>query len=208
MAIAGAVMLVSLTLAGAECGDPASPPQPMPAPAPGHGNASHGRAPGTASPSWYGWQLLLADAASLTLAIAGNSVATTAGAAAGFTLGAPALHFAHGDRVTAGVSAIARASMVGAIANIAANSDPDCHDDRCKRTLQDDASEVMFLALGAVFVLVDDTLLSFATAGPAFATAGPAGPGAEPTRGAPSFAFTPAVAPTVGGISMGLAGRF
>jgi hypothetical protein len=208
MMLAGGVMLLSLALGGAVDGaEPSTPPPLPPPPARSYRSAESERpAPSVEAleppRAWYGWQLLVADAASFTLGVAGKTGATTVGATLGFTLAAPALHFAHGDHVTAGVSLLVRASMVGVVAATVASVDPSCHDDLCKKTLDDVMPQLLFLACGAAFVIVDDTVLSRADA--------PVRPGTEEQarRSGSSLALAPTLAPTSGGMSMGLAGRF
>jgi hypothetical protein len=207
MMLAGGVMLLSLALGGAVDGEEPSTPPPLPPPARSYRSAESERPAPSAEAlepprASYAWQLLLVDAASLTLAVAGKTEATTVGATLGFTLGAPALHFAHGNRVTAGVSLLVRASMVGVVAATVAGLDPSCHDDLCKKTLDDVMPQLLFLACGAAFVIVDDTVLSRADA--------PVRPGTQEQarRSGSSLALAPTLAPTSGGMSMGLAGRF
>lgn len=85
--------------------------------------------PARAEVTWYGWEILLADGASLALL-------TTKGAPAllglvGYVLAGPAIHFANNDRVTALIDLGLRvgAPLVGG--ELAAANDPCLHGASC-----------------------------------------------------------------------------
>jgi hypothetical protein len=154
--------------------------------------------------------LALADLASLTLGVVGKTGVPAVGATLGFTLAAPAIHFAHGDRTTAVVSLLVRGTIVGIAAEFGGSWNPDngssCHDDACKKTIDDVLPGVIAALGGLVFVVIDDTVLSFDDA--------PVSPRrqTEAQRSSSWLSLAPTLAPTSGsasrGASMGLVGTF
>ncbi len=213
--IAGGVMLLSFVLGGAVDADNPAPEPTPPATVRSHRDAELAQPPAVArEPSvlqrWYGWQLLLTDLASLTLGFEGKTGVPAVGATIGFTLAAPALHFAHGNRIRAGVSLLVRASVLGIAAAYGASWNADksssCHDDSCKQTLDDVLPGVLAVLGGAAFVVIDDTALSLTD--PPATPASQSDPSSTARRAGSRFAFAPTLAPTSGGVSMGLLGIF
>jgi hypothetical protein len=138
--------------------------------------------PARADGNWYGWQIVLVDAGTIGLGIAAKSGAI---GGAGYLLGGPIVHLAHGDYVEAGVDLGLRAALPlgGAIVG----------DKISGCTGACDAPGAGFLlggmAGGAVALIVDYTFLSNH---------------GRPYEARTTAAFTPAA----GGGVLTLAGRF
>lgn len=201
-----------LTLWVTQVGALEAPPRPVPAVSRPIADPEDAGAPRPAAhmepafhrPGWYGWQLLLSDLASVYVISASKNtpVATYVGAG-GLLLGAPALHFAHGNRVTSLVSLGARFSLpliAGAL--IASESDPNCHDDVCKKTLDDFMPALVVLGADVVFMLIDDLVLARVSPPPV-----PAEPPAT-ARAVARTRFAPTLAPRNGGATLALVGTF
>jgi hypothetical protein len=153
---------------------------------------------------WYGWQLLLSDITFMTLAVA--TVQSGPGLVAstlGLTLGAPALHFANGNRVGGLTSLGVRVGTFGlAIAlAVATSNGASCHDDRCKQTLDDLRPSIVLLSAGLIFIAIDDIALARVAAGDAES------PGTSARR-LGRRTWGPTFAPTRGGAAMALVGTF
>jgi hypothetical protein len=147
---------------------------------------------------WYGWQLLLADAASVLIMADGDAgIAIGIG---GLLLGAPALHLANHNYVGAVASVAVRGGVALAIAGLASASaerpacmqgDPGCP---VGHVVDDIGTAGLVLGLaagGLVFAIVDDTLLAKVSV-----------PRVQPGR------LAPYVAPQSGGFSAGFGAAF
>jgi hypothetical protein len=148
---------------------------------------------------WYGWQLLLADTASLLVMANGGNAGIAVGAG-GLLLGAPALHVANHNYVGAVASLAVRGGLALALAGLASGSaqQPACMqgDPTCPvgHAVDDIGTAGMLLGLaagGLVFAIVDDTLLAKVSV-----------PRVQPGR------LAPYVAPQSGGLSAGFGAAF
>jgi hypothetical protein len=80
---------------------------------------------------WYGWQIMLADAASIGVMFAGANAGGQSGdtlmalGATGFILGGPTVHVAHADYLAAGADVGLRAGLTFGGAYIGARLEPD-----------------------------------------------------------------------------------
>ncbi len=158
---------------------------------------------------WYGWQLLLSDAAFLALATQSNSSpALGYTALAGIGLGAPALHLANGNRTVAVVSLGARAATFALVRATAPANDTAQNCSTGKGPCLDgngdqlEISTLVALAAGLAFIIVDDTVLARVTE--------PVVPphDAPVARSVRSSWFAPSVRPTSGGAALALVGVF
>ena len=163
---------------------------------------------GSAPRRWYGWELMLSDAAFLTLASRyGRSGPALLGGVVGITLATPLLHVANGNgragmRSIAVRSATWLAAAVALIAEMAIAPSP-CHSDSCSGSFAAEAAlPVAILLAGAVFVLVDDTALATVSTTPDPRQRVALSRSFAPAR------FVPTLSPTAGGATMGLGGVF
>jgi len=159
---------------------------------------------------WYGWQLAISDVTFLTVGTLSKHGRGALVATGGLALGAPILHFVHGDWKIGIASTLVRAAAIAAVASAGGTwawheSPPPCQagPEVCDQTLGQSLDEagtnllkaVGFLAVGGLFVL-DDTIGSFE------------GPWPPPSPRAPKPSAAPTVNPTPGGLALGLVGTF
>lgn len=161
-------------------------------------SSSPSAAPAPAGRSWYGWQTLVADGASVTAfagalalyrpsdgAMQDASAALLVLAGAGYLVGAPAVHLAHDAPVKAAGSFGLRLALptAGLFAGLALG--PRCSGLRCMNGLESGALGALLGVVGAV--VVDAALLAFAPAPEATQSAGKViwnvAPRADPRRG-------------------------
>ena len=154
---------------------------------------------------WYGYQLLMSDLASFyAISASRNTPVAAYVGAGGLLLGAPAIHFAHGNRVTGLVSLGSRFSLAliaGALFASEGN-DPNCHDDVCKKTLDDAMPALVVLGADLAFMLIDDLVLARVSASGVPADLPPTARAISRPR------FAPALAPRTGGATLALVGTF
>jgi hypothetical protein len=116
---------------------------------------------------YYGWQILLVDAASVTATIAAGSVNENAGfpvLAGGYLLGGPIVHLSHGNRGRALISASLRLGLPVLGAGLVLWPDENCAPDNEDVCDDDDLAEgLAAVALGVIGMgvasLVDWTVL-------------------------------------------------
>ncbi len=199
MMLAGGVMILSFVLGGAV--DPEAPPPPS--------------EPEVArlSERWYGWQLVLADVSCLAI---GHELQPSPGAVAatvGLVMAAPVIHFANGDWKLGIASVAVRGALMAAAIHYGANwswtsssvKDP-CGPgfvETCEDAFhdQDRTRQLGLLAVilaGAAAIVVDDAVLSVQK------EHGDSTPGAARS----GHTIAPTMAPTAGGLAMGLVGVF
>jgi len=198
------VMVLAAATTTGEAGDPESPPsvpsvprapapQPSRAPAltPAPGPAANDSLAPPDLKRWYGWEMILGDAAFVTLASRSHwSGAGFIGAGLGITVGTPLLHAINGNgdawrwstigRSMAWVAAFFAALGVGALSA----SGPGKNDGPTV------IGAGVLVVGGGIFVLIDDFGFANRPAPPA------------------SARFTAAVLPAPGGATMGLGGVF
>jgi hypothetical protein len=193
---------------------PAPPPQvlapphlaPPPVPAPVVPIAGY-------TTRWYGWELLLADAASLVVLGNGkDAAALTYLGGAGLVLAAPALHLANGNVGKAIASVAVRGGVtLVAMSLLTSESRPcpmpaaiDCTVQRTGDTFADVFLAAGLILGGAIFAVVDDTLLATSIV--------PATPAPTPTasrgRRLRTTSVSTFIGPSRGGLSLGLTGAF
>jgi hypothetical protein len=159
---------------------------------------------------WYGWQLAISDVTFLTVGNLSKHGRGALVATGGLALGAPILHFVHGDWKIGIASTLVRAAAIAAVASAGGTwawheSPPPCQGspEVCDQTfgqVADEAGTNLFkavglLAVGGLFFL-DDTIGSFV------------GPWPTPSARAPKPIAAPTVNPTPGGLALGLVGTF
>jgi hypothetical protein len=159
---------------------------------------------------WYGWQLAISDVTFLTVGTLSKHGRGALVATGGLALGAPILHFVHGDWKIGIGSTLVRAAAIAAVASAGGTwawheSPPPCQGSRevCDPTFSQVTDEagtnllkaVGLLAVGGLFML-DDTIGSFE------------GPWPPPSVRAPKPSAAPTVNPTPGGLALGLVGTF
>jgi hypothetical protein len=211
-----AILVMVLATVSADAGDSAAPvsrvrpafPVPAPPASAGGGFAdmSNVSVERPAPTRWYGWELLLSDAAFVTVAWqSGWSGGGLMGGLIGVTLGTPLLHVANGNGRAGMRSIIVRSAtwLAAGAAVFASEAFPStsCHGDVCS-TGPDPTVPLAILVAGAAFALVDDTALATVLTAP--------DPGRQVAT-ARAFAparFVPTVSPTTGGATMGLGGVF
>ncbi|MEP6655491.1 MAG: hypothetical protein ABJA82_19150 [Myxococcales bacterium] len=184
---------------------PPTPEAPQPAP-------SVPAAPPTALETrWYGWQLLLADVASIY--VLANSDIPTAGRVGGFgslVLTAPVLHVVN-HNMNGAIASLAVRGGVTLLAFLITRSEPEpCPqgDPVCPAGQIGGQVGDAFLALGlllggVIFAVVDDTVLAKVSVPSTSSRPAPASSGSSPIAG-----LAPFIAPTAGGLSCGLGGAF
>jgi hypothetical protein len=211
-----AILVMMLATMSADAGDAVAPPVPRaPAPAPvsappaspavAFAPVPGGSLEGPAPTRWYGWELVLSDATFATLAWrSGWSGGGLIGSAVGATLVTPLLHVLNGNGTGGMRSIIVRSSTwlvaLGAALAQTATASSDCASDSCAAPRPTIA--VGILVAGAVFALIDDTVLATGPAAP--------DPGRQVAH-ARSFAparWVPTLSQTAGGATMGLGGVF
>jgi len=212
-----AILVMVLAATSADAGDsvaPPAPPAPAPVLAPGPTPSpavAFAPVPGLsferpAPTRWYGWELMLSDAAFVTLAWrSGWDGGGLIGGLIGVTLGTPLLHLANGNGRAGMRSIVVRSATWltagAALLASAAFASTECHGDSCV-TGPDPTVPLAILVAGAVFVLVDETALATVRVEP--------DPGRQVAH-ARSFAparWVPTLSPTAGGATMGLGGVF
>jgi hypothetical protein len=77
---------------------------------------------------WYGWQIMLSDAASMTLLFSNSTGAAVVGLV-GYALGGPAIHVAHDDAPQAAIDFAGRVFLPIAGGALGAHAQPPC--DEC-----------------------------------------------------------------------------
>ena len=208
MMIAGGVVLLSLALGGVVDGEAPAAPAPLP-PGPARPYVeAHAAHLDSAEPApareWYGWQLVAADAACIAIGHEWQNRPAAVSATAGMVMAAPLLHLANGDWKLAIGSAAVRGALMAAAIHLGGNwswsfstvKDP-CGSEVCEDAFhaQETERQLTLLAVtlaGAAAIVVDDAVLSER---------------ARPTSKS-GRAFAPTIAPTTGGLSMGLVGIF
>jgi hypothetical protein len=148
---------------------------------------------------WYGWQLLLADTASILVMAQGGNAGIALGVG-GLLVGAPALHLANHNYASAVASVAVRGGLALVIAGLTSASsdqpacmqgDPTCPVGHVVNDIGTAGLVVGLAAGGLVFAIVDDTLLARVSV-----------PRAQPGH------LAPYVAPQAGGFSAGFGAAF
>jgi hypothetical protein len=189
-------LLVALALAGRAARAQELPPAVQPAPPP------------AAAPAWYGWQILIADAAVASTLVAADQTGDTKLdplVVLGYLVAAPAIHGAHGRAWSAGSSVLLRigvpavTALVGFLVATGTCSQPSSPQN-AEISIGPCEGEGAYIGLfgGMAAVSIFDIARAWQTPGEVEW---------RPNRGA-GFAWTPLVAPTSSGATLGMVGRF
>lgn len=189
------ILAMVLATASGEVTQP--PPIPRPAAAPAHQATADAPLAPPDQKHWYGWELLISDAAFVTLASRSHWRGSgLIGAGLGITIGTPLLHAINGNGdswlwSTTGRSLVWVAAYAAAMATTAGGSSQSC--DSCTNDAPAFLAGAVLLVGGGILLLVDDLYLAQKAAPP------------DPGR---RVALVPSLAPTAGGATMGLCGVF
>ena len=185
-------LLVALALGGRSARAQESPPTAQPVLPP-------------SAPVWYGWQILIADAAVAGTWIAADetgSMKLDALGALGYLIAAPAIHGAHGRARSVASSVLLRlgAPLVGALVGfLIASGSCSQPSSPANAEISDSACEGQGAYIGLFTAMAAVSIFDIARAWQT--------PGEidwQPSRAA----WTPAVAPTSSGAMLGMIGRF
>jgi hypothetical protein len=165
-------------------------------------------APALPARRWYGWQLVASDLTFVTIGSLARRGQGATVATAGLALGAPLLHVANGDWKAAIGSAIMRGTLIAIAWRLGGtwawrDSTPPCtgvpelcDDGNVIGDAESGLAKLFGLALLGTFIAIDDGI---------FSRTGDSSAAVAPVR---SHNFAPTLAPTSGGLAMGLVGTF